>query len=73
MPRPPAPPPKAASDAAAKDGTQTLWLLKDGQPLAVKVSVLGTNGQVSEVRPVDEDAALTPGAEVITEALAAKK
>ncbi|MBS0354434.1 MAG: efflux RND transporter periplasmic adaptor subunit [Proteobacteria bacterium] len=73
MPRPPAPPPKAASDAAAKDGTQTLWLLKDGQPLAVKVSVLGTNGQVSEVRPVDGDAALPPGAEVITEALAAKK
>ncbi|MBS0368229.1 MAG: efflux RND transporter periplasmic adaptor subunit [Proteobacteria bacterium] len=72
MPRPPAPPPKAASDAA-KDGTQTLWLLKDGQLVAVKVSVLGTNGQVSEVRPVDGDAALPPGAEVITEALAAKK
>jgi len=72
MPRPPAPPPKAASDAA-KDGAQTLWLLKDGQLVAVKVSVLGTNGQVSEVRPVDGDAALPPGAEVITEALAAKK
>ncbi len=74
MPRPPSSnQPKVASEVIAKDGSQTLWVLKDGQPAPVRVSILGTNGQVSEVRPVDGDAALPAGTPVIIEALAVQK
>ena len=61
-----------ASEAAPKDGSQTLWLLEGGQPRALKVHVLGSNGQVSEVRPVEADSPLAPGAEVIVEAVVSK-
>jgi len=73
MPRPPSAGPKVASEASAKDGTQTLWLLRDGQPKAVKVSVKGTNGQLSEVRTTDGDAPLHAGDEVIIEATVSGK
>ena len=71
-PRPPSAGPKVASEAAPKDGSQTLWLLEGGQPRALRVTVLGSNGQVSEVRPVEADSPLAPGAEVIVEAITAK-
>jgi hypothetical protein len=58
-----------ASEAAPKDGSQTLWLLDGGQPRAVRVNVLGSNGQVSEVRPVEAGGPLVAGAEVIVEAV----
>ena len=65
MPRPPSSnQPKVASEAVTKDGSQTLWVLKDGQPAPVRVSIVGTNGQVSEVRPADGDAALPAGTPV---------
>ena len=68
-PRPPSAGPKVASEAAPKDGSQTLWLLEGGQPRALRVNVLGSNGQVSEVRPVEAGSPLAPGAEVIVEAV----
>ena len=71
-PRPPSAGPKVASEAAPKDGSQTLWLLEGGQPRALRVTVLGSNGQVSEVRPVDAGSPLAPGAEVIVEAVVSK-
>lgn len=71
-PRPPSAGPKVASEAAPKDGSQTLWLLEGGQPRALRVNVLGSNGQVSEVRPVEAGSPLAPGAEVIVEAVVAK-
>ena len=71
-PRPPSAGPKVASEAAPKDGSQTLWLLEGGQPRALRVNVIGSNGQVSEVRPVEAGSPLAPGAEVIVEAVAAK-
>lgn len=71
-PRPPSAGPKVASDAAPKDGSQTLWLLEGGQPRALRVNVLGSNGQVSEVRPAEAGSPLAPGAEVIVEAVIAK-
>lgn len=74
MPRPPGGnQPKTASDVATRDGSQTLWVLKNGQPVPVRVSILGTNGQVSEVHPADGDGALPAGTPVIIEALAVKK
>lgn len=73
MPRPPSAGPKVASEATVKDGTQTLWLLQDGQAKAVRVSDQGSNGQVSEVRAADGEAPLQAGAEVIIEALAGRK
>lgn len=73
MPRPPAPPPKATSDVAARDGTRTVWQLRDGQAQPLRVKVLGSNGQLSEVRAVEEEAPLKPGMELIVEALVAGK
>ena len=73
MPRPPSAGLKAASETTAKDGTQTLWLLRDGQPVAIKVSVQGSNGQLSEVRAAEGESALQAGAEVIIEALVSRK
>lgn len=73
MPRPPGPPAKVAGQALAKDGSQTLWLLKDGAPAPLRVNVLGSNGQVSEVRAAEGEAPLEAGAEVIVEAAAARK
>ncbi|WP_374476311.1 efflux RND transporter periplasmic adaptor subunit [Zoogloea sp.] len=72
-PRPPSAGPKVASEASVKDGTQALWLLRDGLTTAVRVSVQGSNGQVSEVRAADGEAQLQAGAEVIIEALAGRK
>ena len=71
-PRPPSAGPKVASEAAPKDGSQTLWVLEGGQPRALRVNVIGSNGQVSEVRPVEAGSPLAPGAEVIVEAITAK-
>ena len=71
-PRPPSAGPKVASEAAPKDGSQTLWLLEGGQPRALRVNVLGSNGQVSEVRPSEAGSPLAPGAEVIVEAVVSK-
>ena len=68
-PRPPSAGPKAVSEAGPRDGSQTLWLLDGGQPRAVRVNVLGSNGQVSEVRPVEAGGPLVAGAEVIVEAV----
>ena len=73
MPRPPAPPPKAVSDVAAKDGARVVWQLRDGQPQPVRVKLLGSNGEVSEVRAVDGEAPLQPGVELIVEALVGGK
>jgi len=73
MPRPPAPPPKAVSEVAARDGTRTVWHLRDGQPQPVRVKVLGSNGQVAEVRAAEGEVPLQPGMELIVEALVAGK
>lgn len=72
LPRPPAPPPKAAAQAG-KDGVQTLWLLVDGQPQPRRVNVLGNNGQVAGVKALPDEPPLEAGAEVIVETLAQRK
>lgn len=72
LPRPPRMGQTPASGGKAKDGSQQIWLLQDGQPRPLRVQVLGSNGQMSEVRPVDGAQALVPGAQVIVETVQRK-
>ena len=63
MPRPPSTRSSKPDNGAAPE----VWVLKDGQPVAVKVQTGATNGRVTEIV-----GGLTTGTLVITEALAAK-
>jgi len=49
-------------------GTQRVWVLQDGEPVALDVKTGATNGRVTEVT----GGALKPGMQVITEALGAQ-
>ena len=64
MPRPP----HGASSRAATTQARQVWVLRDGQPVAVPVTLGASNGKVSEVTSGD----LKAGTPVITEALGAK-
>ncbi len=61
-----------AASGKAKDGSQQIWLLQDGQPRPLRVQVLGSNGQMSEVRPAEATDSLAPGARVIVETVQRK-
>jgi HlyD family secretion protein len=55
------PPPKAGS----KDGPQQIWILRDGRPVAVEVTVGASDGLLTEVL----NGSIEPGTPVITEIL----
>lgn len=64
MPRPPRQIPRARP---APGGTPRVWVLRDGQPVAIEVRTGATNGRVTEIVGGE----LKPGMAVITEALRA--
>ncbi len=64
MPRPPQQAPKAQP---APGGTPRVWVLRDGQPVALEVQTGATNGRVTEIAGGE----LKAGMAVITEALRA--
>ena len=69
MPRPPAPTPsKSANGSSGKSDAHRVYVLKDGSPVAVPVTVGVTNGRTTEVT----SDALTEGVPVITESLGAQ-
>jgi HlyD family secretion protein len=61
MPRLPRQTPKTKEPA--KGGLQHVWVLRDGQPVAIEVKTGATNGRVTEIT----GGALTAGMQVITE------
>jgi HlyD family secretion protein len=64
MPRPPdRDKPKVAGAVASTEKEQTLWVLRDGKPAALRVSVGASNGRMTEVTSGN----LEPGMKVITE------
>ena len=63
MPRMPRGARKQAGDASGGGGSRTLWLLREGQPVAVTVSTGASDGRRTEVRS-DE---LQPGMPVIVD------
>lgn len=63
MPRPPRQAPKAL--AKVEGGTQRVWVLQDGQPVAVEVKTGASNGRMTEI----VGGGLKAGMQVITEAL----
>lgn len=62
MPRPPR---QAKRVQASASGTPRVWVLQDGQPVAVEVKTGATDGRVTEITGGE----LKPGVQVITEAL----
>lgn len=64
MPRPPREAPKSRE----QPGTPRVWVLRDGQPVAVEVKTGATNGRVTEV----VGGSIEAGMQVITEALSAQ-
>lgn len=60
---------KVAGAVISTDKEQTLWILKDGKPVPLKVNVGASNGRLTEITSGN----LEPGTKVITEtAIAAK-
>ncbi|WP_198363146.1 efflux RND transporter periplasmic adaptor subunit [Thauera sinica] len=69
MPRPPASTPKAAAPAVGTDGSQRIWVLRDGQAVPLQVKAGATNGRHTEIVGGE----LQAGMAVITEALGVKR
>ncbi|MBZ0072009.1 MAG: efflux RND transporter periplasmic adaptor subunit [Gammaproteobacteria bacterium] len=67
MPRPSSRPRGAAAVTAA-DGSRRIWVLRDGQAVALQVKTGATNGRVTEIL----DGELQPGMQVITEIASTK-
>jgi HlyD family secretion protein len=66
IPHPPsAPPRKPVAAVGEKPGAQSIWVLRDGRPVAVQVTTGATNGRHTEILGADIEA----GVAVITEAL----
>ncbi|MSM41600.1 MAG: efflux RND transporter periplasmic adaptor subunit [Geobacter sp.] len=63
IPRPPSQAPKAL--AKVEGGMQRVWVLQDGQPVAVEVKTGASNGRMTEI----VGGSLKAGMQVITEAL----
>ncbi|MHB0982329.1 MAG: efflux RND transporter periplasmic adaptor subunit [Thiobacillus sp.] len=66
MPRPPRQAKKVQETAGG--GSQRVWVLRDGQPVAMDVKTGATNGRVTEITGGE----LKAGMQVITEALSAR-
>lgn len=64
MPRPPASGNRQVRKAAGAEAAQRVWVLRDGQPVAVAVRAGASNGRVTEILGGE----LKEGMEVITEA-----
>ncbi len=70
LPRPPrSTSNRSAKPATAKDATQRVWVLRDGQPVAVPVTVGSSDGRMTEVT----GESLEPGLPVITASLGATR
>lgn len=70
VPRPPeGPPRKAGAPKVERDGTQRLWILRDGAPVPMQITTGATNGRHTEVVGGE----LQPGMLVITEVMAPAK
>jgi len=69
LPKPPASTSSKPASASVKGGAQHLWVLRDGQLLAVPVSVGVSNGHQTEVSGGD----VKPGMQVITESVVTQK
>jgi HlyD family secretion protein len=65
IPRPPRRTRKARAPALAEDGSQRIWVLRDGRAVPLQVKTGASNGRVTEVL----GGALREGMEVITETL----
>lgn len=68
MPRPRSTSRRAETPAVAADGTQTLWVLRNGEAVPLPVRPGATNGRVTEI----VDGELTAGMDVITELMVAR-
>jgi len=66
LPRPPRPSVRAAN-GNHNGGGQTVWVLRDGQPVAVSVTVGSTDGRFTEVTGGELEA----GTPVVTETIGA--
>jgi HlyD family secretion protein len=69
LPKPPASTSTKPASASIKGSTQLVWVLRDGQPVAVPVTVGVSNGRQTEVSGGE----LKPGMQVITESVVAQK
>ena len=72
MPRPPrslAPRRQSANAKGARSAARQIWVLRDGQPVAVPVTVGSSDGRMTEVT----GEGLEPGLPVITASLGAKQ
>ena len=69
LPKPPASTSTKPVSGSVKGSTQQVWVLRDGQPIAVPVTVGVTNGRQTEVSGGE----LKPGMQVITESVVAPK
>ncbi|MBR0567443.1 efflux RND transporter periplasmic adaptor subunit [Azoarcus sp. L1K30] len=67
MPRPPRSAPRASAPPRADDGSQRLWVLREGTVVPLQVRTGATNGRVTEIVGGD----LQAGMEVITETASA--
>lgn len=63
IPRPPAAKRKTATVSRSDNGTQQIWILRDGEAVPLQVTVGATNGRVTEI----VDGELEAGMNVITE------
>ena len=68
MPRPPRGTSQRGQNGGGKDGLKTVWVLRDGQPQAVKVKTGVSNGRLTEILEGD----LKVDMRVITDSEAAK-
>ena len=68
LPRPPPATRRAKAPALAEDGSQRIWVLRDGEPVPVQVKVGATDGRVTEIGGGE----LQAGMLVITELLSPK-
>ena len=69
LPRPPAATRRAKAPAPAADGSQRVWVLREGEPEPLQVKVGATDGRVTEIVGGD----LQAGMLVITEILSQKR
>jgi HlyD family secretion protein len=63
MPRPPRESPRRANGKSTTSDEQKVWILRDGQPVSVPVTVGNTDGRVSEITGGE----LKPGMQVIVD------
>lgn len=68
LPRPPRPTPKPNANARTKGKSQQVWVLREGQPFPVAITIGATNGLLTVVTSGD----LAPGMAVITDTVTVK-